>query len=194
MGKGDTPPVKLTIFGLSADEDKAAQIEQKIAGGETSMVEFKSTLRWHIRANRVDKKMEEIILKSIAALSNRYGGTLFIGVRDDGEVLGLDADYATLKEPNKDHFELHLRELVNAAYGTNFATSQLEITFPEKDGKAFCQIEVKHGKEPLYTQVSGNDKNAPKTEKFYVRSGNSSRELPIDEIPKYVGERFKQPA
>jgi hypothetical protein len=194
MGKGDAPPDKLAIFGLTADEDKAAQIKQKIAGGETSMVEFKSTLRWHIRANRVDKKMEEIILKSIAALSNRYGGTLFIGVRDDGEILGLDADYATLKEPNKDHFELYLRELVNAAYGTNFATSQLEITFPEKDGKEFCEIEVKRGKEPLYTQVLGNDKNAPKTEKFYVRSGNSSRELPIDEIPKYVGERFKQPA
>jgi hypothetical protein len=191
MGKGDTPPDKLTIFGLTAEEDKAARLEQKIAGGETSMVEFKSTLRWNIKANMQDKKMEEIILKSIAALSNYYGGTLFIGVRDDGEILGLDADYATLKEPDKDRFELHLRELINAAYGANFATSQLEVTFPVKDGKEFCQIDVNRGKEPLYTLVSGNDKNAPKTEKFYVRSGNSSRELPIDEIPKYVGQRFK---
>lgn len=194
MGKGDVPPEKLTIFGLTAAEDEAARIEQKIAGGETTMVEFKSTLRWHIMANRVDKKMEEIILKSIAALSNRYGGTLFIGVKDDGEILGLEADYATLKEQDKDRFELHFRELINAAYGTNFATSQLEITFPEKDGKEFCMIEVKRGKEPLYTLVSGQGDNAPKTEKFYVRSGNSSRELPIEEISKYVGERFKHNA
>lgn len=191
MGKGDTPPEKLTIFGLTADGDKAAQLEQKIAGGETSMVEFKSTLRWNINASMVDKKMEEIILKSIASLSNFYGGTLFIGVRDDGEVLGLDADYATLKEPNKDRFELHLRELINAAYGANFATSQLEITFPVKDGKEFCQIDVKRGKEPLYTHVTGKDSNAPKLEKFFVRSGNSSRELPIEEVSKYVGHRFK---
>lgn len=191
MGKGDTPPEKLTIFGLTAEEDKAARLDQQIAGGETPMVEFKSTLRWNVNANMVDKKMEEIILKSIAALSNFYGGTLFIGVRDDGEVLGLDADYATLKEPNKDRFELHLRELINAAYGANFATSQLEITFPVKDSKEFCQIDVKRGKEPLYTAVSGKDSNAPKVEKFFVRSGNSSRELPIDEIPKYVSQRFK---
>lgn len=27
--------------------------------------------------------------------------------------------------------------------------------------------------------------------KFYVRSGNSSRELPIDEIPKYVGKEVQ---
>ena len=191
MGKGDTPPEKLAIFGLTSDQDKAAQVEQKIVGGETSMVEFKSTLRWNVNAGMIDKKMEEIILKSIAALSNAYGGTLFIGVRDDGVVLGLDADYATLKEPNKDRFELHLRELITAAYGPHFATSQLEITFPVKDGKEFCMIDVKRGKEPLYTSISGKDQNAPKSEKFYVRSGNSSRELPIDEIPKYVGQRFK---
>ena len=191
MGKGDTPPEKLTIFGLNADEDRAARLEQKIAEGETSMVEFKSTLRWNVKASMLDKKMEEIILKGIAAQSNTYGGTLFIGVRDDGEILGLDADYATLKEPNKDRFELHLRELSNAAYGASFTASQLEFTFPVQDGKEFCQIDIKRGKEPLYTQVTGKDKNAPKVEKFFVRSGNSSRELPIDEIPKYVGQRFK---
>ena len=189
MGKGDTPPDKLTIFGLTDAEDEAARIEQKITGGETSMVEFKSTLSWNIKANMFDKKMEEVILKSIAALSNRYGGTLFIGVRDDGEILGLDADYAKFK--NKDQFELHLRNLVNAAYGANFATSQLEITFPVKDGKEFCMIDVKRGKEPLYTLISGQGENAPKTERFYVRSGNSSRELPLEEIPKYVMERFR---
>ena len=158
------------------------------------MVEFKSTMRWNIKADMKDKKMEEVILKSIAALSNRYGGTLFIGIRDDGEALGLDSDLATLKEPNVDHFELHLRELVNHAYGPNFATSQLEIIFHEKEEKQFCQVEVKRGIEPLYTKVSSNDPNAPKVEKFYVRSGNSSRELPIEEIPKYVGPRFGQQA
>lgn len=191
MGKGESAAPDLVLFGLDSEEELAKRIEAKIAEGETSMGEFKSTLRWNVKAAMVDKKMEEIILKSIAALSNAYGGTLFIGVRDDGEILGLDSDYATLKEPNKDRFELHLRELINAAYGANFAASQLEVIFPVKDEKEFCQIDVKRGKEPLYSQVSGKEKNAPKMEKFFVRSGNSSRELPIDEIPKYVGERFK---
>ncbi len=87
------------------------------------MVEFKSTLRWNVNAGMVDKKMEEIILKSLAALSNGYGGTLFIGVRDDGEILGLEADYVTFKEPNKDRFELHLRNSSPPPNGAHFATS-----------------------------------------------------------------------
>ena len=189
MGKGDTPPEDLTLFGMD-DGEKGEAIREKIAGGESSMVEFKSTMRWNIRANMKDKKMEEIILKSIAALSNCYGGTLLVGVNDDGEVLGLASDYATFKEANKDHFELHLRALVNEHYGKQFATSQMQVEFPVVDDKEFCVIEVKRGKEPLYTKVSQKDKNLPKVEKFYVRSGNSSQELSIDEAAKYIGERF----
>lgn len=192
MGKGDTPPENLALFGLNAEKEQSQQIAQKLADGESSMVEFKSTLRWNIKAEMPDKKMEEVILKSVAALNNCYGGSLFVGVRDDGEVIGLDLDYATLKEPNKDQFELHLRNLLNNAYGLNFVTSQLEITFPINNDREFCLIDVKRGKEPMYTLVSGNDKNAPKVEKFYVRSGNSSQELSIDEAAKYIGDRFKQ--
>ena len=189
MGKGDKPPHNLNLFGIN-DDDGYEAIEKKIAGGETSTVEFKSTMRWNVRANMQDKKMEEVILKSIAALSNCYGGTLFIGVRDDGEILGLDADYATLKEQNKDHFELHLRALLNESYGKEFTTSQIQVRFPEKDGQEFCVVDVKRGVEPIYTRMSQKDKNLPKVDKFYVRSGNSSQELSIDEAAKYVGTRF----
>ena len=192
MGKGDTPPEKLNIFGLSEDQDRAERIKQMINDGENEMVEFKSTMCWNIHANQKDKKMEEVILKSIAAMSNRYGGTLFIGVKDDGTVLGLEKDYSTIREQNKDHFELHLRELVKNAYGTNFATSQLVVSFPRLESVEFCMVEVKRGKEPYYTKVSSNLPGGPKSDKLFVRSGNSSRELPIEDIPKYVGERFPQ--
>ena len=78
-------------------------------------------MRWNLREARQDKKMEEIILKSIAAFNNSEGGKLLIGVADNGEILGLQEDYNTLKEANKDHFELHLRNIVNNAYGKDFA-------------------------------------------------------------------------
>jgi len=194
MGKGDAVPENLVLFGQDASEHEAKQIDLTLAGGESAMVEFKSTMRWNVKADQLDKKMEEIILKSIAALSNGYGGTLFVGVREvDGkaEVMGLDQDYATLREPNKDQFEVHLRNLVNGAYGPHFATSNMDVSFPTKDGKEFCMIKVKRGKEPLYTQCSAKDPNLPKSEKFYVRSGNTSQELPMNEAAKYISERFK---
>ena len=40
-----------------------------------------------------------MILKSIAAFSNGEGGTLLIGVNDEGEILGLENDYTILEWP-----------------------------------------------------------------------------------------------
>ena len=42
-----------------------------IRAGENSEVEFKTTMRYDMRENKVNKKLEEVILKTIAAFSNR---------------------------------------------------------------------------------------------------------------------------
>jgi predicted HTH transcriptional regulator len=111
-------------------------------------------MRWNIREAKVDKNIEQIILKSIAAFSNSEGGKLLIGVADDGEILGLEEDYNTLKEANKDHFELHLRNLINKAYGRDFATTNIRIKFPGVDEAEICEVEIKAGMKPLYLEVA----------------------------------------
>lgn len=189
MGKQGSLPGEMALFGYGSDQQQLTILEEKLKAKESATLEFKSTLRWNVSAGFQDKKMEEIVLKTVAAFNNRYGGTLMIGVNDEGEVLGLHDDYQTLKEPNKDCFELHLRNLLNESFGKSFATAQITISFPVVDGKEFCQIDIKRGKEPKYLQVSSQ--NGPKLEKFYVRSGNSSQELSIDEAAKYINERFK---
>lgn len=189
MGKTGSLPDEISIFGYGEQVQKEQNLLDKLSSGESPMLEFKSTMRWHIRANRVDKEMEYEILGAIAAFNNRYGGTLMIGVDDDGNVIGLDYDYETFREKNKDQFELHLRNLINDNFGKEFAASQLAITFPIVENKEFCQIEIQRGKSPKYLKVP--TKNGPKVEKFYVRSGNSSPELSIEEAAKYINERFK---
>jgi Holliday junction resolvase len=159
-----------------------------IKSGESNSLEFKSTLRWNVREERLDKKMEEIILKSISAFNNAAGGKLLIGVNDEGEILGLDDDYKTLREGNKDNFELHLRNLINTTFGKEFAAVQLLIKFPIIDGKEICEIDIKRGKDPLYCEIT--DKNGGKSKKFYIRSGNSSQELDIQETASYIKNRF----
>jgi uncharacterized protein with ParB-like and HNH nuclease domain len=171
-------------------EDIKSEVDLKevIQTGEHGFLEFKSSMRWNLRESRTDKKMEEIILKSISAFSNSEGGKLLIGVADNEEILGLEDDYNTLKEANKDHFELHLRNLINNVYGKDFATTNIKINFPIVDELEICEIDIKAGSEPLFLEVS--NKNGQKSKKFYVRSGNSSQDLAIDETASYIKTRF----
>ena len=166
----------------------AIDLAELIQSGEHSFLEFKSSMRWNVREAKVDKKMEEIILKTIAAFNNSEGGKLLIGVDDNGEILGLEDDFNTLKEGNKDHFELHLRNLVNQAFSKEFSAAQLTVSFSTVDEKEICGIDIKPGKRPIYVEVT--DKVGAKSKKFYIRSGNSSQELDIEEAAAFIKNRF----
>ena len=76
-------------------------LEELIAKGKSEELEFKSSMRWDFKEGTVNEMLEEEIVKTIAAFSNREGGTLLIGVNDDGEVLGLEGDYHTLGGVNR---------------------------------------------------------------------------------------------
>lgn len=172
----------------TSDSDVKLGVEELIAEGENFGVELKATLRWDLRLQKVNKELEAVILKTIAAFSNREGGILFIGVADKKDIEGLDSDYATLKDGSKDGFEMHLLNLVTKAYGTDTAASGIKVTFPVVDDNEICMVEISAGKKPLYTQVV--DKNGVKSNKLYMRRGNSSHALPLVEVADYVASRF----
>lgn len=163
-------------------------IEEMIEGGEDDELEFKSSLRWDMKEKIANKKLEEVVIKTIAAFANGQGGTLIIGVTDSGEVLGLEGDYHALGEANRDKFELHLRNLMNDNFGVSFVTTKIRVSFPTVGEVEICQIDIQPALKPLI--VSVKDKNGQPREKFYVRSGNSSQELSMAEMQSYVAERF----
>lgn len=179
----------LTNITVTEDTDVNLSVEELIAQGENFGVELKTTLRWDVREQRVNKVLEDVILKTIAGFSNVEGGILLIGVNDNGEVEGLEPDYATVKGGDKDGFELHLMNLVERAYGTEAATTGVKATFPVVDDKEICMVEIRPGNKPLYTETT--DKTGAKVMKFFVRRGNSSNELPLDEISSYIATRFQ---
>ena len=78
--------------------------------------------------------------------------------------------------------------LTNNAYGVDFSSNNLEILFPFVEDTEICVIEIKPWHKPLYTMVTDN--NGTKSEKFYLRNGNSSPELPTSEIADYINTRF----
>ncbi len=175
---------KSSISSLTGEE-----LLKLIENGETEYVEFKSSLRWDYREEKVNKALEDVILKSIAAFSNAKGGTLLIGVNDNMEVIGLEPDFKTLKKQDADYFELHIRRLINNQFGIRFANKHLLIQFPEFGGKIICVVYISPGDFPLYLKTK--NKQGQEIEKFYVRSGNASQEITsLKEIHEYVTGHF----
>ncbi len=58
-----------------------------IARGESANLEFKSSFRWDLRENKLNRALEAVVLKTLAGYMNGNGGTLLIGVADDGSVV-----------------------------------------------------------------------------------------------------------
>lgn len=168
-------------------------IEDIISQDEHTELEFKSSLRWDLDEEKVNKKLETVILKTIAAFNNSYGegGTLVIGYsEEDEQVCGLENDYATLQKQDRDGFELHLKNLIVREFGHEYAASFGEIRFHEVDSKDVCVVEVKKGSKPLFVTVQ--DKNGVRSEKFFYRSGNQSPPIvKTSEITSYISDRFK---
>ena len=179
------------LNGITATEGTVAPVslEDLIADGESDELEFKSTLRWDIKEVTVNKKLEDVVVKTIAAFTNSRGGTLLIGVADDGEVLGLESDYVSLGGADRDTFELHLRNLFNQQFGASFVSGKISITFHEVDDKDVCQVDASTAKSPMIVRVK--DKNGQSIEKFYARNGNSSVEIPLSEMNDYIQQRFQ---
>jgi hypothetical protein len=170
--------------------EAAVTLEELIAEGEDDELEFKSSLRWDFKDQTTNKKLEEVVVKTVAAFANSQGGTLLIGVSDSGEVLGLEADYLSLGGANRDKFELHLRNLLSSAFGAAFVSSKLKVLFPAVGEVEICQVDIQPAAKPFVLNVK--DKNGVGQEKFYVRSGNSSQELSLAEMPPYLAERFQK--
>jgi hypothetical protein len=181
----------LIVLGPAAPEDhilnRKTPVEELIAEGEHEHLEFKQTLRWDVEQRRHNKVLEEVAVRSIASFANGDGGTLLIGVRDDGGTVGLDPDFGCLGG-NRDKFELHLTNLIIRHFGQAFGARKVRVTFPVVREIQICQIEVRRATRPVF--VTTSDKRGLPAERFFVRSGNSSQELLPSQVTEYVNERF----
>ena len=51
-----------------------------------------------------------------------------------------------------------------------------------------CQIDITQAEQPVFIKISGP--NGQQVEKFYVRTGNSSADLPLSEVHSYASDHF----
>ena len=124
--------LKLQIKNLHASgafRKTEQEIEQLISFGETNKIEFKSTLRQNLYTKKNEARIENQCLKTVAGFLNSKGGFLMVGIDDDGNPLGLDADGFK----NNDKFLLHWFNLLKETLGADL------IQFIESDILPYCK-------------------------------------------------------
>ena len=152
-------------------------IAELIALGESATLEFKSTLQWDMVRSQVNKDLRLSSLKTIAAFLNSAGGTLVIGVEDNGHVCGLANDLKIAKN-SVDRFEQILTSLITDKMGPQHG-HLIRIRFETVDDRTVCVVDADKTPEPVFVK-------GPSGSKFYIRVGNTTRLLDPAETLSYV--------
>ena len=118
-----------------------------IENGESSEVEFKSTLRVNLHTGNKDLKIELAALKTIAGFLNSNGGILTIGVADDRTPLGIDADGFK----NEDKMSLHLVNLIKDRIGPSMMQF-IHARFEDYDSCRVMVIACSKAKAPAFVK------------------------------------------
>jgi len=156
----------------------ALSLREMILKGESSRIEFKSSIRWDYSTQSVNRGLQEAIVKTIAGMLNSDGGILIIGVSDNGDILGVEKDIESLPKRNLDGFELALMDMIQAYIGLEYS-QYLKFRFEEFDGKTVCALFIDKSPKPVFFQ-KGDDN------KFWVRTGNSTRSLDVKATTNYI--------
>src|SRR6266536_5926200 len=162
---------------------------------ESQHLEYKSSLRTREGGEKY-KPLESATIKTVAAfLNSPDGGTLLIGVANDGTVVGLDGDYASLRQSGKDDrdlFQLHLSNILVTALG-EAAAGNAGVQVHTVDGKDVCRLHVRPSAFPVEAKitVAGDKGQLQKKTAFFVRLANGTREIADPtERQKYILGRW----
>ena len=173
--------LRIELLKMELHKDIPMIIEQ----GEGSLLEFKSSFRWDMEQSRTNRQLEGVVLKSLAGfLNSNQGGTLLIGVADDGQVIGLKNDFQTLQKKNQDGFEQAIMTAIAANLGADLCT-HISILFHVIEANAICRLIISPSDRPVFL-------NQGNTLKLYVRTGGGTRDLNIQEALEFAPTRWKR--
>jgi hypothetical protein len=170
----------LTESDIKLPPDITIPIHELATRGESITLEYKATLRTNLHTYQVDPRMELSCLKTISAfLNSRNGGTLLIGVMDNGTAVGIEADGFL----NEDKMLLHLDNLIKTRIGVKHMM-YIHPHFEDYDGCKVLAVECSPSNSPVFVKDGS-------MERFYIRMGASSPELSTSDTYEYIKERYK---
>lgn len=150
-----------------------------IAAGESTTVELKETLEADNQTGDKHPGVLQSTLKTIAAFLNTEGGTLLIGVADDGAIKGLALDYNLCRKKDADGLELKIRDLLKTRYNPS-PLGRVDIVIETLSEGEVCQITVSPATEVVHLGDA-----------VFVRDGNRTLELKGPELTRWLEQRLK---
>ena len=154
-----------------------------ILRGEGPLLEFKSSFRWDMEQSRINRSLEGVVLKTLAGYMNGHsGGTLLIGVGDNGQIIGLENDYQSLKRKDQDGYEQAIMTAISTNLGADLCQN-VKVLFHVIDNKDVCRLIVLPSSRPVFLKL-GNDP------RFYLRTGGGTRDLNIQEATEFIAIRW----
>lgn len=169
----------LTNYHQFADDP---EIMALIASGESQDVEFKESVTGHGRDQREMERSGTTIVRAVAAFMNSFdGGTLLIGVADDGSVRGINREYERLDrgKRNWDGFCLYIRNMLRSRIEMDNPFRFYTVSRHVVMGRDICLISVKPSDAPAYINKC-----------LYVRSGNQTLHMEGPDLINHVQLRW----
>ncbi|WP_405466647.1 DUF262 domain-containing protein [Streptomyces jietaisiensis] len=158
-----------------------------IAAGESQSTEFKASARWNVHTGEYDKSLQNNLVKTVCGFLNGEGGNLFVGVGDDGTVLGIENDLSTLpKQADPDGYELFVRQVLDDNLSAPTATT-VRISFPEVADRVVCRVSVAAAGKAVFARPA---KGGSAATDFWVRVGNATKQLHGEGLLRYREEHW----
>lgn len=152
------------------DEEYLHSTHFLIEKGEGVRVEFKES---------ISKTLKPSIINTICAFLNTRGGSILIGIKDDGQVKGLNIK----SEKEIDNYKQSIVQILKDKVGARFTTN-INFNTDKIKEKLILRINCFPAQKPAILEKKG-------AQIFYMRSGPSNIAAPnIKEILSYYSKRF----
>lgn len=165
----------LEVVGELTESDRVLSACRQ---GESKTVEFKESLSLDVAKGTKESYIEQSALKTVAAFLNSEGGTLLVGVRDSGEVSGIDVEIDKFHKTT-DKFLLHFKNLLKTKIGEEYYTF-INYGPVRVSGRQVLMVSCKPSKIPCY--FGGSD--------FFVRTNPATDKLEGQKLVDYVNNHF----
>jgi len=174
-------PLKVEVSrNIYSFDDTKLSLLNIISSGETRNAEFKETFSLETKTKKKEKYLIEGKIKTIAGFLNTDGGTLIIGVDDEGRTIGVNEEIALL-HGSDDKYLLHFKDVVMKKIGPKFLTL-INYNIRLVGNKKLLVIVCQPSNEPIYV-------NSEKD--FFARTGPATEKLEGPSLVEYVAKHFE---
>ena len=160
---------------------KSDEIKSLILQGEGNKIEFKQTFAMDIKDKKKKDYLVHEVIKNLLGFMNHQGGTVLVGVRDDGVITGINEEIKCEFKNSKDEFLKYFQNKIRDRIGVGL-NPLIDHNIIRVDKKLIFKITAKVSDKLCYEKTTGD---------LYVRLPAGTKRLSAKEANDYEKSRDK---